>query len=460
MEVKTFKKEQSNNVADVVTIQPQKVDKRLAAPDPTKISRIGLLILAVCFGGFLLWAFWAPIQGAVMAQGVVIVESKRKTVQHLEGGIIKQIFVKEGDIVKAQAPLVALDNETLSASVELLTKQIDEEKVRIARLTAEKNSAEHITFPRELLERSIKEPALKEFIASEERLFKARLDAYNSQCEMLSSQIRQYEKEVAGLKEQLAAAENEIAAVNEQLKSHRSLLDEGYVTRTVVLDLERLLAEKLGNKMAILSQITTSEERAVEYTTRLNALHDQRIEESTTKLRESESRLLELTERLRAPKDALSRLIITAPIDGKVVDLKVTTIGGVIAGKEPLMDIVPLEDRLIIEAKVSVDSINEVSPGQKAEITFSAFKPSTHPPIDGEVIYVSADRLTEKTAYGEMPYYKVYIEVNSETLSKVKDIKLMPGMNAQVAIATRERKAIDYLLSPLRDRLRSTFRES
>ncbi len=460
MEVKPLNKEQSSNVADVITIQPQKVDKRLAAPDPTKIARIGLLILALCFGGFMFWAFLAPIQGAVMAQGVVMVESKRKTVQHLEGGIIKQIFVREGDVVKTNTPLIALDNETINASVELLTKQIDEENVRIARLTAEKNSAERINFPKDLLARLKKEPALKEFIASEERLFNARLDTYNSQREMLSSQIRQLEKEVAGLKEQLAAVENEIAAVDEQLKSHRSLLDEGYVTRTVVLDLERLLAEKLGNKMAILSRITTSEERAVEYETRLNALHDQRIEESMTKLRESESRLLELTERLRAPKDALSRLIITAPIDGKVVDLKVTTVGGVIASREPLMDIVPAEDRLIIEARVGVDSINEVSPGQKAEIIFSAFKPSTHPPIDAVVTYVSADRLTERTGYGDMPYYKTYLEVNPESLAKIKDVKLLPGMNAQVSIATRERKAIDYLLSPLRDRLRNTFRES
>ncbi|MEF3168411.1 MAG: HlyD family type I secretion periplasmic adaptor subunit [Deltaproteobacteria bacterium] len=460
MEVQSFNKKRSDNVADIITILPQKEDKRLTAPEPSKISRIGLLILAVCFGGFVLWAFLAHIQGAVMAHGVVIVESKRKTIQHLEGGIVKKIFVKEGDIVKTDTPLIALDDEMLSATVELLTKQIDEENARIARLTAEKNDAQHITFPKDLLERSEKEQALREFITSEQRLFNARLDSYNSQREMLLSQIRQIEKEVAGLKEQLAAADNEIAAVNEQLKSHRALLDEGYVTRTVVLDLERLLAEKLRNKMAILSQITTNEERAVEYKTRLNALRDQRIEECTAKLRESESHLLELTERIRAPKDALSRLIIRAPIDGKVVDLKVATIGGVIAGKEPLMDIVPLEDRLIIEAKVSVDSINEVSPGQKAEITFSAFKPSTHPPIDGAVSYVSADRLTEKTAYGEMPYYKVYIEVNSETLSKVKDIKLMPGMNAQVAIATRERRVIDYLLSPLRDRLRNTFRES
>lgn len=428
------------------------------APDIRRVSLIGVAILVVFVGGALLWALLAPIKAAVMAGGVVVVESQRKTIQHLEGGIIKEILVKDGDLVKEGDPLIALDSEILRATVDLLEKQTGEELARMARLTAEKNSQEQIDLPEELMRRK-SEAEIRRIVASEAGIFKARLNAYNSARQTLISQGRQLEQEVAGLREQLKASEQEIAAISEQLKSNRALLEEGYVTKTSVLELERLMARNTGEKASVLAGISRGEERRFEYENRLNALLDQRIEEVTTRLRESQSRLLELREKLRAPKDALSRQIIRAPIEGRVVDLKVTTVGGVIAGKEPLMDIVPVDDRLIVEARVNVDQAKEVEVGQHAEITFPAYKPSTHPPVDGVVTYISADRLLLRTPAGEMPYYKINLEINRQSLARVKDIKLEPGMNAMVSITTKERKAIEYFLSPLRDRLRSTFKE-
>lgn len=437
----------------------QPLDVYANAPDLRKVSIAGLIILAVFVGGALLWAFLAPLKAAVMAQGVVVVESQRKTIQHLEGGIIREILVKDGDLVHKGDPLIVLDSEILRATVDLIQSQAYEELARIARLTAEKNGDEYVRFPEEIT-RHRSAPEVGAITAAEERLFEARLKAYNSVRETLHSQRRQVEEEVAGLREQLKANEQEIAAISEQLKSNRILLEEGYVTKTSVLELERLMARNTGEKASVLAGISRGEERRFEYENRLNALLDQRIEEVTTKLRESQSRLLELREKLRAPKDTLSRQVIRAPIDGRVVDLKVTTVGGVIAGREPLMDIVPMEDRLIVEARVNVDQAKEVEVGQHAEITFPAYKPSAHPPVDGVVTYISADRLLLRTPAGEMPYYKINLEINRQSLARVKDIKLEPGMNAQVAITTKERKAIEYFLSPLRDRLRSTFRET
>lgn len=436
----------------------QPLDVYANAPDLRKVSLAGVIILAVFVGGALLWAFLAPLKAAVMAQGVVVVESQRKTIQHLEGGIVKEILVKDGDFVHKGDPLIVLDSEILRATVDLTQSQTDEDLARIAMLTAEKNGQERVTFPAELMKRRSL-PEVGAIMAAEERLFKARLTAYNSNREMLISQKRQVEEEVAGLKEQLKAHEQEIATINEQLKSNRILLEEGYVTKTIVLDLERFLAGKTGEKIGTLSGISRGKEKCLEYEVRLNSLLDQRIADATTKLRESQSRLLELREKLRAPKDALSRQVIRAPIDGRVVDLKVTTVGGVIAGKELLMDIVPVDDRLIVEARVNVDQAKELKVGQQAEITFPAFKPSTHPPVEGMVTYISADRLTQKTISGEIPYYKINLEIDRQSLARAGDIKLEPGMNAQVAITTKERKAIEYFLSPLRDRLRSTFKE-
>lgn len=436
----------------------QPLDVYANAPDLRKVSIAGLIILAVFVGGALLWALLAPLKAAVMAQGVVVVESQRKTIQHLEGGIVKEILVKDGDLVHKGDPLIVLDSEILRATVDLTQSQTDEDLARIAMLTAEKNGQECVTFPAELMKRRSL-PEVGAIMAAEERLFKARLTAYNSNREMLISQKRQVEEEVAGLREQLKAHEQEIATINEQLKSNRILLEEGYVTKTIVLDLERFLAGKTGEKIGTLSGISRGKEKCIEYEVRLNFLLDQRIADATTKLRESQSRLLELREKLRAPKDALSRQVIRAPIDGRVVDLKVTTVGGVIAGKEPLMDIVPVDDRLIVEAMVNVDQAKELKVGQRAEITFPAFKPSAHPPVEGMVTYISADRLTQKTISGEIPYYKINLEIDRQSLARAGDIKLEPGMNAMVSITTRERKAIEYFLSPLRDRLRTTFKE-
>lgn len=436
----------------------QPLDVYANAPDLRKVSIAGLIILAVFVGGALLWGLLAPLKAAVMAQGVVIVESQRKTIQHLEGGLVKEILVKEGDFVHKDDPLIALDSEMLRATVDLTKSQTHEELARIARLTAERNGEEYMRFPDEIA-RNRSVPEIGAIMAAEEKLFRARVQAYNSRRQMLISQKRQVEEEVVGLKEQLKSHEQEMAAINEQLKSNRTLLEEGYVTRTVVLELERFLAAKTSEKTGILAGISRGKEKCFEYEVRLNALLDERMEEATVRLRESQSRLLELRERLRAPKDALSRQVIRAPIDGTVVDLKVTTVGGVIAGKEPLMDIVPVNDGLIVEAKINVDQTKDVALGQHAEITFPAFKPSTHPPVEGMVTYISADRLLLRTPAGEMPYYKVYLEVDRKSLAKAGNIKLEPGMNASVSIITKERKAFEYFISPLRDRLRSTFRE-
>lgn len=436
----------------------QPLDVYANAPDLRKVSIAGLIILAVFVGGALLWGLLAPLKAAVMAQGVVIVESQRKTIQHLEGGLVKEILVKEGDFVHKDDPLIALDSEMLRATVDLTKSQTHEELARIARLTAEKNGEGYMRFPDEIA-RNRSVPEIGAIMAAEEKLFRARVQAYNSRRQMLVSQKRQVEEEVAGLKEQLKAHEQEMAAINEQLKSNRTLLEEGYVTRTVVLELERFLAAKTSEKTGIMAGISRGKEKCFECEVRLNALLDERMEEATVRLRESQSRLLELRERLRAPRDALSRQVIRAPIDGRVVDLKVTTVGGVIAGKEPLMDIVPMNDALIVEAKINVDQTKDVALGQHAEITFPAFKPSTHPPVEGVVTYISADRLLLRTPAGEMPYYKVYLEVDRKSLAKAGNIKLEPGMNASVSIITKERKAFEYFISPLRDRLRSTFRE-
>ena len=425
---------------------------------PRKIILLGLLVIAFFSSLISLWVALAPLHGAAQAPGVVVVDSKRKTIQHLEGGIIQQILVNEGDLVEAGQPVIILESDQTRATVTMLEGQIDVETATMARLKAEKEGLSSIQFPESLTSRA-GNPAVAEIIQTETKLFQARLDAFNSQIELLQNQIKQLNAEMKGNTEQLASNGKEIAAIDEQLSANRELLKEGYVTRTMVLDLQRLHAEKTGLRSQLRASIAKGKERELECKLKMTSLKSIRLQEAANDLRNSQSKRFELLDRAKIPKDILDRQIIRAPITGRVVDLKVTTVGGIIASRDPLLDVVPLDDRLIVETKVGVDDISEIQTGQTTEITFTAFKPSTTPTIMGKVTYIAADRLAVKSPLGETPYYLVYVTPDPESLKAAGDLKLYPGMAAQVSIQTKARTALDYFMSPLITRIKKTFHE-
>lgn len=425
---------------------------------PWKIIALGLMIIIFFSGLSSLWVALVPLHGAAQAPGVVIVDSKRKTVQHLEGGIVREILVREGDLVETGQPLIVLDSDQTRATVTMYELQIDAESAAIARLTAEKEGSGVVEFPPSLTVRA-DIPEVAEIIHTEKKLFQARSAAFKGQIDLLENQITQVKQEKIGNSEQMRSIEREIAAINEQLSANRELFREGFVTRTAVLDLERLQAEKTGIRSQLRAAIAKGKEQELEYGLKIANLNSQRVQETTSDLKIALAKRLELTDRLKIPRDILDRQIIRAPITGKVVDLKVTTIGGVIAGQDPLMDLVPLDDRLIVEAKVGVDDISEIRRGQTTEITFTAYKPSTTPTIEGKVTYIAADRLISRAALGETPYYLVYVTPDSQSLEAAGDMTLYPGMAAHVSIRTKARTALDYFLSPLKGRIRLTFHE-
>jgi HlyD family type I secretion membrane fusion protein len=425
---------------------------------PKNIILLGVMVIVFFSSLISVWVALAPLHGAAMAPGVVIVDSKRKTVQHLEGGIVQQILVREGDLVEAGQPVIILESDQARATVTMYQGQIDAETAAIARSTAEKEGLPTIQFPESLTSRA-GTPAVAEIIQTETKLFHARLEAFNSQIELLRNQMKQLSVETMGNSEQLACTGKEIAAIDQQLNANRELLKEGYVPRTVVLDLERVHAEKTGLRSQLRASITKGKERALECELKIASLKSTRMQEAANDVKNAQSKLFELVDRLKIPKDVLDRLVIRAPITGKVVDLKVTTVGGIISGKDPLMDVVPLDDRLIVEAKVGVDDISEIQPGQTAEITFTAFKPSTTPMIAGKVTYIAADRLLARAPMGETPYYLVYVTPDPEALKAAGDLRLYPGMSAHVGIQTKARTALDYFISPLQARIRKTFHE-
>lgn len=417
----------------------------------------GIVIIAVAVVGLGVWAAMAPLHGAVMAMGSIKVERHRKTVQHLEGGIVQQILVKEGEVVKEGQPLFILEDEPIKASVDLLSGQIAAETAAIARLTAEKNEQAKIDFPAALVARA-KEPAVAKVMESERRFFKAKRETLQSQIDLLRNQITQTKEEIAGLGEQLSSNSEVMATLTEQLQSNKSLLKEGYVPKTVVLELEKQWSEKGGRQAELSAAIAKNRQKIGEMELRIEVLRSGYVQDAAKELKEAEAKRLDLTERIRPPKDALERTTITAPIEGRVVDLRVYTAGGVIAGKEPLLDIVPLKERLIVEARINVDDIDDIHPGLEASIRLTAFKQRITPVVKGSVTYVSADSLKDQDIRFP-PYYLTYIEIDDQSLLEAGSLQIYPGMAVQVMITTKKRTAMDYFLSPLTDYTNKAFRE-
>lgn len=425
---------------------------------PRRIILAGIAIIVFFVGGFLLWSFIAPLEAAVHAQGEIIFDTKRKTVQHLEGGIVKQILVREGDAVTAGQPLILLADDQVRPTVDLLESQSLTETAAIARLDAEKNEQLSIAFPPTLTSRA-NDPAVARIIQTETRLFQARRDAFTSQLAILKTQRQQLKEELTGLEERLVSKKREVALLTEQLAFNRELLKDGYVTRTVVMDIERFLAERTGERDTLIASMAGNRQRLAEIDSREISLKSTRIQDAVNEMKAATVKRLELEERVRPAQNALERQVIRAPIAGRIVDLRVTTVGGVISGKEPLMDIAPTSDHLILEAKIGVNDIHDVRTGQIAEVNLTAFKTSTTPPVEATVTQISADRLTTRTVQGEMPYYSVQLEIDQASLKRAGDLQLYPGMAAQVAITTKARTAFDYFIGPFTDRMGRAFHE-
>ncbi len=435
-------------------VKAQQNDIALTSPkretnySPTPIILAGVAILATFFGTIALWACFAPLHAAVHAQGEVVFQNKRQAVQHQDGGIVKQILVKDGETVKAGQALIVLENDQVKPIVDMYEGQAVAETALIVRLEAEKNDLPTVTFHKAV-------PT--QIVQDETRLFNAKRDLYLKQVDMVKSQIQQIKEAIRGAEEQLASKKKELASLNEQLEANQALRKERYVTKTVVLDLERMLAEKTGERDQISANIASNLQRIAELEQKILSIKAERVQHSANEIKLSALKRIELEERVRPSRSLMANQIIRSPVTGKVVGLKVTTIGGVVIPRETLMEIAPQADHLIIEGKVAVNDISDVKLGQEAEVTLTAFKSSTTPPVKATVTYISDDRLTTRTAQGDMPYYSAYLELDQTSLKTLNGLLLVPGMQAQITITTKPRTALDYFIGPLRERMKKVY---
>jgi HlyD family type I secretion membrane fusion protein len=423
--------------------------------DARPLVRAGLGIIALGVLGFGAWAAFAQLSGAVIAAGYVKVDLNRKVVQHVEGGTVRAIHVRDGDHVKAGQELLVLDDVRVDSQLDLLRTQFDGERAKGARLEAERAYAAKPVFPPDLLKRA-SEGKVAEQLARESGLFRARRDAVETQIALLRKQIDETRSEIAALTEQLDAEERALKLQKEELAANERLLDQGYVQKTRVLTLQRAVAEYEGRYGEHRAELSKARQRSTELDLRILSLRNAYAQTAADELKDTSARIFDLEERIRPSRDAAERQRIAAPIGGEVVGLRVFGAGAVVGPRDVLMEIVPDEKRLIIEARIRPEDINHVRPGTEADVRLTAYKQRTTPLVQGSVSYVSGDRLVD-TQSGA-PFYVVHIDVPSERLAH-DGLRLQAGMPAEVFIRTDERTTFDYLLAPVTSYLRRSMRE-
>ncbi len=426
-----------------------------AAPGPglRRTVLAGLAVVAAMAGGLAAWSMLAPLESAAVAPGTVSVEFNRKTIKHLEGGIVRRILVAEGERVRAGQTLIELDLTQARAQLELLRARRASAASRQARLVAERDGGDRITYP-DWLDRRRGEPRIADIIARQAGIFAARRAAMASQTAILAKRIGQLDEEIIGLRGQIASARAGLAILGEEIAIVEKLLKKGLARRPRLLELRRLEAERRGELSKALAAVARAEQRIGETRLRINDLGAVRAAEVSQELREVQTELLELDERLRVARDVMARGRITAPLDGTVVGLQVHTIGGVIGAAEPLVHIVPRDEKLLVEAQIDPIDIDVVRAGLAARIDLTPFNSRHSASLAGTVASVSADSLVDENS--GRTYYLARIELDGRP---APGITLRPGMPAQVMIITGRHTIMEYLVKPITQSFNVAFRE-
>jgi membrane fusion protein, epimerase transport system len=440
--------------------------------DDRAIRRQGFLLVLLVFGGFGTWASLAPLTSAALAPGIITVENYRKTVQHLEGGIIRTIDVHDGDSVRQDQVLATLDDTQYRAQLEVYRGQLYIRVAQEARLAAQRDGLRSIRYPQELLTHH-EDSRVQETIRLQNQTFTVRQAANDGESAVYRRQIEQLRAKLEGLRAQKHSKDRLVASYRGDVDDFKMLLKEGYTEKQKVEELDRALAQSEGQRGELVSDIAAGELQVAEIELKILQLQKDLQREVAKELGEVQTGLFELREKVQSIESTVNRTVIKAPVSGMVLGLAVHTIGAVIQPGGRLLDIVPQDQKLIIEAQVSPIDIDRVKLGQQAEVRFSAFKTRDVPTIMGTLISLSADRMVSessdprsgKTAKdaggGDAAYYLARVAVSPDGLEALSaaDLALVPGMPAEVLINTGERTLVQYLVQPLTDTFKRAFIE-
>lgn len=416
----------------------------------------GWLVIGIFFGGFGTWAVTAPLDGAVVANAVLKIEGNRKSVQHLDGGIVKELRVKEGDRVKVGDSLVVLDDTQARAEFEVLSQQYVVLRFGEVRLLTELANGSEPVIPAELAGR-LDDPYVSVIWTGQIKQFESRRAAIEGQRSVIREKINQLQSQIAGTTAQVNSFTDQITSVQNEAESIAPLVEKRLLSRPRLLQLQRTAFGLEGQIADAQANIAKFRQAIAEQQLQIAQLDNDRLTEVTKDLRDTQAKLLEVIPKRTNAQAVLGRMEIRAPYDGQVVGLNMFSVGGVIQRGDKILDIVPDQEALTVEAQVAVEDISDVHPDMRAEVHLTAYKQRIVPIIHGDVVQVSADRLTEPKTNN--PYYVASVRLDMAELAELPNIRLYPGMPATVMIPTQSRTAFDYLVGPLVMSFNRAFRQ-
>jgi HlyD family type I secretion membrane fusion protein len=416
----------------------------VSSSDYKSVALAGYLVIGLGFGGMLTYSAFAHLDSAVSAHASVAVESRRQVLQHLEGGIVREILVREGDRVAKDQVLLRLDDTQARANLDLFQNQLNSSLALEARLLAERDRKSEISFPKEI---SVYEPnsPLAKAVEDQQVQFSQRRASFDSQVSILRSRETALQEEIEGLKREGQSAEQQLYFIDDELKGVRELTDKGLVPKTRRNALER--------EKARLDGVVGRNDIEVQ----INQLEQRMQEEVANSLQDVRPKIADLREKVRVAQDSMRRLDMIAPRAGLVQNVRVSTVGQVLRPGDAVLEIVPQNDQLVIEAQIQPVDADSVHPGMMAEIRFPSFHSRTTPTILGKVRTVSSDRLIDDMT--RQPYFLAQISTEDTDLPPDLTSRLRAGMPAEVVFPTGERSILEYLVSPLKEAFRNTFRE-
>lgn len=421
---------------------------------PMTMGLVGMLLL---FGGFGTWAVMANISGAIISSGRVAVDSNRQIVQHPDGGVVTEIRVREGDRVSAGQVLIRLDPVELRSNFDILRDQLLEIAARSVRLMAERDEAERLEFPPDLLEEAARTATVAEMVQGQMNLFEARIATRAQEAEQMGQRKDQISAQVDGITAQSEALALQLGFIREELEAQQSLLERGLAQAPRVLSLQREEAALLGRVGELAASVAELRGRATEIDLEILKLGTRAREDAITELRDLSFRQIELSEQFRALTGRMTRLDITSPVDGVVYDLQVFAERSVIRPADPVLYVVPQDRPLVIQTQVDPIHIDQVFPGQPVTLRLPTFDARTTPEIFGEIVRVSPDAFTDQAT--GLTFYQAEILPNEGEIDRLDGQPMLPGMPVEAYLRTDDRTPLGYLIKPLADYFNRAFRE-
>jgi protease secretion system membrane fusion protein len=433
-----------------------------AYADTKRAGRVGLWALAIGFGGFLLWAAFAPLDEGVAAQGLVSVDTHRKPVQHLTGGIVKEVLVHEGQMVKEGQVLMKLDEEASKANYEASRQKYMSLRAIEGRLVAEQTGAAKINFHPELVAAAAKDPMVRSVMTTQEQLLAARRGNLQGDLSSLRQQIQGQEESIRAYKMIVDSRKTQLGLLNEELKNTRELVNEGYAPRAKQWELERNVADTMASMSDATGRIMSSQATIGDLRSRLISREQDYRKDVEQQMSDVKAQVEAEAQKLRALTGDLSRIEIRSPATGQVVGLQMQTAGGVVQPGMKIMDVVPNDEPLLLEARVPPNFIDRVHAGLPVDIRFNSFAHTPTLVVDGKVVSISSDLITDQNAQGApaMQYYLARVEVTPEGRKKLGNRQLQAGMPTEMVFRTGERSLLTYLLGPLYKRAAAAMKEA